>query len=289
MVRVAFALVLLAFAPSAVRACSTCTVGDPTLTVMGAEQPNDGRLRFSGALRWRTEREDDGTRLVERRLELGLAWSPVTRVTLSANVPLVSRRARFSNLAEERSFGLGDVDLRARLLLFRDRALAPRHLLAAVVGLELPTAIRTSGPFEDDPEQQPGTRTWDPIAGLTYGFFRAPFSLSTVAVVIAPLTEGVGRVRPGASARLSTRAQWQPWEVFGFALGVDARVDGREHTGGQRERASGGAIVYGSAGVVLAPTEEVVIDLRLSLPAWQALRGGHEEGAVVFVGVAIDA
>ncbi|MCB9633843.1 MAG: hypothetical protein H6721_17125 [Sandaracinus sp.] len=55
---------------------------------------------------------------------------------------------------------------------------------------------------------------------------------------------------------------------------MDARIDGREHTGGQRERASGGAIVYGSAGVVLAPTEEVVIDLRLSLPAWQALRGG---------------
>lgn len=86
-------LALLAFAMDA-RACSTCTVGDPTLTVMGAEQPTAGRLRFSSSLRWRRERVEQGHRLVERRLELGVAWSPIARVTLSVGVPIVSQIGR---------------------------------------------------------------------------------------------------------------------------------------------------------------------------------------------------
>ncbi len=275
--------------PSRARACSTCTVGDPTLTVMGAELPSAGRLRLSTALRWRTEREREGPRVVERRLELGVAWSPTSRLTLAFGAPLVSRRARYANLAEERSIGLGDLDLRARVVLFRDRPFAPRHLFAGVVGLELPTAWRSVGPHDDDPEQQPGSRTWDPLAGLTYGFFREPFSLAALAVLVAPVDEGIGGVRPGLALRGTLRAQWQPHAVFGVALGADLRVDGREHLEGQRVSESGGAILYGTAGVVIAPLDDVVIDLRLSLPVWQGLRGGHDEGVVAFAGVTIDA
>ena len=271
-----------------VRACSTCTVGDPTLTVMGAEQPTDGRLRFSSSLRWRRERVLQGHTLVERRVELGVAWSPIARVTLSVGVPVVSRRARFPNLAEERSLGLGDVDVRARVLLFRDRELAPRHLLAAVLGLELPTAVRSAGPYTDDPEHQSGTRTWDPIVGLTYGRFAGPWSVHALAVLLTPASEGVGRVRGGPSLRASLHAQWQPWSALGFALGLDGRVDGREHVDGARDDATGGATIYGGGGLVLAPREDVVLDLRIAAPLWQRLRGGHVEGWVAFVGATID-
>lgn len=280
-------LAILADTPAA-RACSTCTVGDPTLTVMGAEQPTDGRLRFSSSLRWRRERVEQGHALVERRVELGVAWSPIARVTLSVGVPVVSRRARFPNLAEERSLGFGDVDVRARVLLFRDRELAPRHLVAAVLGLELPTAVRSAGPYDDDPEHQPGTRSWDPIVGLTYGAFVGDWSLHALAVLLAPASEGVANVRGGPSLRGSLRAQWQPWRALGFALGLDGRVDGREHVDGARDDATGGAVVYGGAGVVLAPREDLVLDLRLAAPLWQRLRGGHVEGWVAFVGATID-
>lgn len=283
-------LVVLAIVADArpARACSTCTVGDPTLTVMGAEQPTDGRLRFSSSLRWRRERVEQGHALVERRVELGVAWSPIARVTFSVGVPIVSRRARFPNLAEERSLGLGDVDVRARVMLFRDRELAPRHLFAAVLGLELPTAVRSAGPYEDDPEHQPGTRSWDPIVGLTYGWFAGPWSMHALAVLLTPASEGVGGVRGGPSLRGSMRAQWQPWTVVGFALAIDGRVDGREHVDGVRDDATGGAVFYGGGGVVLAPSEDVVFDLRLSVPVWQRLRGGHVEGVVAFAGVTID-
>lgn len=280
-------IALLTHASSA-RACSTCTVGDPTLTVMGAEQPTDGRLRFSSSLRWRREHVAQGPTLVERRVELGVAWSPIARLTLSLGLPLVSRRARFPNLAEERSLGLGDVDLRARVLLFRDRELSPRHLFAAVMGLELPTAVRSAGPHDDDPEHQPGTRSWDPIVGLTYGHFAGAWSTHVLAVLLTPTSEGIADVRGGLSLRTSLRAQWQPWTVAGFALGTDVRIDGRERRESIRDDRTGGTVIYGTGGIVLAPTDDVVFDLRLSLPVWQRLRGGHVEGVVAFAGVTFD-
>lgn len=279
----------IALQPDAAHACSTCTVGDPTLTVMGAEQPTRGRLRLSAMLRWRRERVEDGPSLTERRLELGVAYAPVPRITFALGVPLVSRRARFANLAEERSLGLGDVELRVRATLFRDRELAPRHLLAGVVGVELPTAVRTSGPYRDDAEQQPGSRSWDPLVGVTYGLFAAPWSMHLVAVVVTPASEGVGAVRAGVSGRGSLRAQWQPRSSFGLALGLDGRVDAREHVDGLRVDESGGAILYGTFGVVASPGSDVVLDLRLSVPIWQRLRGGHVEGVVLLAGVAFDA
>ena len=47
MIRRSIILIGCLFAPPLAMACSTCMVGDPTLTLMGAEKPYEDRLRFS--------------------------------------------------------------------------------------------------------------------------------------------------------------------------------------------------------------------------------------------------
>jgi hypothetical protein len=114
---------------SAARACSTCTVGDPTITVLGTGQPYRNRLRFSVAGRQRRERigvAPERLELLEHRFELGVAWAATDRWVLSAMLPLTQQRVSYPNLAEERRFGLGDAELRARAVLYRDRQLTPR-------------------------------------------------------------------------------------------------------------------------------------------------------------------
>ena len=80
---------------SGASACGTCSVGDPTLTVVGFEQPKANRVRTSATLRHRNdsigETAVDKLTLSEQRLELAGAYSPTDRVSLSLMMPLVHR------------------------------------------------------------------------------------------------------------------------------------------------------------------------------------------------------
>ena len=79
----------------------------------------------------------------------------------------------------------------AERVLWRDRGFAPAHVLSGLVGLELPTAsdlARAEQLASDD--AQPGSRSWDPTAGLAYAFFGGAFSLQSAATPLPtrPLT-----------------------------------------------------------------------------------------------------
>lgn len=281
-------LVAAALPAQRARACGTCSVGDPTLTAFGAGLPARHRGRAVAALRTRRETVTEGAarlELRERRLELGLAWAPSDRWVLSALVPVVHQRVTWPNLAEERRWGLGDAALQARGVLWRDRGFAPAHVLSGLVGLELPTAsdlARAEQLASDD--AQPGSRSWDPTAGLAYAFFGGAFSLQSAATLLLPLSEGFGGRRPGPTLRLLALGQWQPHEVIGFRLGATARVDGRDRVDGARDARSGGALVKGTAGLLLAPHPRLLLEARASLPVWQERRGGHEDGFAMFLG-----
>ena len=73
-------------------------VGDPTLTVVGFEQPKANRVRTSAAVRHRSdsigETEVDRLTLSEQRMELAGAYSPTDRFSLSLMMPLVHRYLR---------------------------------------------------------------------------------------------------------------------------------------------------------------------------------------------------
>jgi len=275
---------------SPARACSTCTVGDPTITVLGTGQPYRNRLRFSVAGRQRRERigvAPERLELLEHRFELGVAWAATDRWVLSAMLPLTQQRVSYPNLARERRFGLGDAEFRARAVLYRDRALAPRHLLSALVGLELPTGTAIpDGGGQTNFDLQTGSGSVDPIAGLLYSHFAAPHSLHLMASVVVP-TPGRYDVRGGTSGRALVRYQWQPG-AFGLVLGADGRLDGMDRIDGVADRDSGGAILWLSGGAVARAGSDLVFRFVVSVPVVQGLRGGHEEGVALLGTVVLD-
>ncbi len=283
--------------PGAAAACATCSVGDRTLTSMGAAQPYANRVRLSLTARHRYDAIGtegvDGLQLRELRLDLAAAYSPADWLTLSVLAPLVRRDVRFTNLARSVSWNLGDIELNVRGVLYRDRRFAPRHLVSAMAGLKAPTAPARRDPFGQllPLELQAGTGSWDPSLGVTHAFFADPWSTFISSILTLP-TAGFGGSRGGVSWRTVANVQLQPSDAFGIRAGAMLRVDAvaREtrQEGQGVEPDSGGAVVYATMGAVVSPATDVIIQANLAVPVVNALRGQHDEGLAVSLGVALD-
>ena len=288
---VAFVLPLGIAAEAA--ACGTCAVGDPTLTIVGFEQPAAHRVRTSLTMRHRQDRigdpEVDEMLLSEQRLEIAAAYSPTDRWVISVMMPVVHRLVTEVNLAESDIWAPGDLDLRARAVVYRDRKFAPRHLLAVTGGLELPTSsVETDANGDELPlEFQAGSRSWDPIAGVSYIFFSNPWSVFVSSTAIFP-TEGTAESTAGISFRQSANAQYQPLDFLGFRLGAEFRVDQPTMVAGERDPNSGGHITYANLGVIALPHPKVLLHITASIPVVQRLDGFHEESLAVAGGLVYD-
>ena len=265
-------------------------MGDPTLTIVGFEQPKGNRVRTSATLRHRNDRigepRVDELRLSEQRMELAGAYSPTDRVTLSLMMPLVHRMITEVNLAEANIWAPGDLELRARGVIWRDRKFAPRHLVSLIAGLEFPTSS-----IEYDVngvplplEFQPGTGSWDPIAGASYTMFSDPWSVYVSSVAIFPTT-GIANTRAGNSFRQTVLGQFQPWKFLAFQVGAEFRIDGPGYIAGVRDPNTGGHITYGTIGIVGMPHEKILMHMTAAIPMIQRLDGSHEEGFAFTAGL----
>jgi hypothetical protein len=140
-VLVASLVALVVLPIGAARACP-CQSGDPTLTGTSWGSTYAGRLRVGAEVRWYTE--GYGVRGVDRadvsdvRIEPSLAWSPTDWLVLSVVAPVAYRSVTHTNLAVEDHVGLADPEIRARFTLLRDRAIAPRNVLGASLGVDIP-------------------------------------------------------------------------------------------------------------------------------------------------------
>lgn len=284
------AIVAVSWSCAEAKACGTCGVGDPTLTIVGFEQPKAHRFRSSATVRHRNDRigdpDFDQLQLSEQRIEFGAAYSPIDRLTLSMMMPVVRRLVTAVNLAETDIWAPGDLDFRMRGVIFRDREFAPRHLLSLIAGLEFPTSsIERDGDGRPLPlEFQSGTGSWDPIAGASYAMFLDPWSLYVSSIAVFP-TEGVAETRAGNSFRQTVIAQFQPWSFLGFQVGAELRVDGPGFIEGLRDPNTGGHITYGTLGVVAMPHSSVLLHLTAAIPLVQRLDGAHEEGLGIIGGL----
>ena len=271
-------------------ACGTCAVGDPTLTIVGFEQPKSQRIRTSATLRHRSDQigEDDVDKLTlsEQRMELAGAYSPTDRVTLSLMMPLVHRLVTEVNLAEFDIWAPGDLDLRARGVIWRDRKFAPRHLVSLVAGLEFPTSsIEYDANGVPLPlEFQAGTGSWDPIAGASYTMFSDPWSVYVSSLGIFP-TKGIANTQAGMTFRQTVLGQFQPWTFLAFQVGAEFRIDGPGYIAGVRDPNTGGHITYGTFGLVGLPHEKIIIHATAAVPMIQRLDGSHEEGFAFTAGL----
>ncbi len=271
-------------------ACGTCAVGDPTLTIVGFEQPKSQRVRTSGTIRHRNDRigdaQVDQVRLAEQRMELAGAYSPSDRWTLSLMMPLVHRLVSAINLAQADIWAPGDLEFRARAVIWRDRKFAPRHLVSLIGGIEFPT-----GSIERDAEGVPlplefqaGTGSWDPIAGASYTMFNDPWSLYVSSVAIFP-TKGTADTRVGISYRQTALAQFQPWHFLAFQLGAELRLDEPSYISGVRDPNTGGHVTYGTFGLIGLPHEKVLLHFTTAVPMIQRLDGSHVEGLAITAGL----
>lgn len=288
----AFLATLVAAAPAA-RACSACECGDPTLTTMGSEKPFAGRLRLSLDVRYRTdhigEPSIDQLDIHEERADLAVSWAPLDWLLLAADLPLVHRQVSYVNLARQQVTGPGDVELRAKAFVFRDRHFSPRHLVAVQVGASLPTAplISDGRGMPLPSEAQLGTGGVSPLAGLSYGFFADPWSIYASAIGYLPTGSRAG-LEPGASLRSTVAAQVQVCTWMATRLGIDTRLDAHSLEGGMDDPDSGGFIAYLSPEVVLSPAMDLVVSAAVRVPVANALRGAHREGLIAQLAVTRD-
>lgn len=283
---------VLAGAASRAEACAACGCGDPTLTSMGAEIPYEGRLRASLEARVRTdavgEEGVDRIDMVEGRLEGSVAWAPDPRFMAQVMVPFLHREVTYVNLAERTTTGLGDVELRGRFVLFRDRPFGPRHLVATSVGLGLPTTPEVVVDGEPLPvELQPGTGAFVPILGLAYATFRGDTSVYTSAHAYFPLSIRPGG-RPGSSLRGSASVQQQLAEWIGIRGGVDVRLDARATEDGRPEEDSGGFVGFLSPEVLVQPVTDLLFVASVRIPTVNLLVGDHDEGVIASLAAAVD-
>lgn len=130
---VAVALLATGGAPSTVAACASCGCGDPTLTAMGVEKPFKNRIRLALEERVSAHTDEEG-RTILARTTLAAAWSPSAWVTLGAALPVPSGELRPTSGPLRRFGGLGDLEVYARPLVFRERRFSPRHLLSLLAG-----------------------------------------------------------------------------------------------------------------------------------------------------------
>ncbi len=259
---------------------------------MGSEQPFVGRLRLAATLR--TRQEDTGQvgvdlyRLSEQVLSFSAAYAPADDVTLALTVPVVRRQGTAVNLAQDTASGLGDVDIRARWALYRDRLFSPRHLLGLVGGLELPTGVAWARPQTMPLDILPGGASLDMAFGGFYAFFRHPTSLFISTEVLVP-TWTRDDLAPGLALRTALAGQLQPNETWGGRLVLELRADRPAKIEGLLDEDTGGIMTMGGMDLVWSPLTDWVLQAGFRHPLWHQMRGDHREGWVLQAAVVVDA
>lgn len=274
-------------------ACSTCGCGDPTLTTLGAEKPYPWRVRAAVGAQYRTDSVGqegvDQVRLRELRTDAYVAVAPSSRLFLQVGVPLVTRSVETVSGAKTNATGLGDIELRVKPFVLQDRDFQPRHLLAFLGGLKIPTAPRQRGADGTllPVEVQPGTGSLDPILGASYAFFALPWSFYGSLTFTAPAWSR-DALRASPSLRTATVLQYQIVPALAVRAGIDTRIDGKAYENGVASRDSGGVIAFASPEIVVSPVTDWLAALAVRIPFANALVGSHSEGPLLALTLAHD-
>ena len=291
----ASALVLLSActASSTARACASCGCGDPTITGMGVEKPYKNRVRLSleerfGGHTAGTGDESDATWTL--RSSLFASWSPDSRFTVLAMAPLVATWIQTRSQPWQNATGLGDAEVSGRGVMFRDRSFSPRHLLSGLIGLKIPTGPRLHDdagyPFAED--DQPGSGSWDPFAGLSYGYFGEKISVFSSGSY-RYTTTGRRGYKHGQSVGGTAGVQFQPIGVVALSLAADFRWAAADRLpGGIDAPNTGGAMLALTPAITIAPVERWLIRLAVQIHVADWLYGNQTESHAVMLSTVVD-
>lgn len=287
---------LIALAPGRAQACAACGCGDQTLTATGTEKPYKNRVRVALEERAGAFSSGDAQSGVESgwtlRSALSLSWVPHERVALAATLPWIASWTH-ENGDSHNPNGLGDLELATRVVLFRERRFAPRHLLWGLAGLKAPTGPRAydSGghPYGDD--IQPGSGSWDPFFGATYGWFgdRVAVFASASYRLTTPNTRGYRR---GSLLGATVAVQYQPVSWFAARLGLDGGWLQSDTIYGGKVGNSGGVLLDLAPSLLFMPVMDLLVRVAADVPMtpngfiWAD--GTQHHWPVVIVSIAYD-
>lgn len=283
----------MAMVPARARACAVCNCGDPTLTAVGVEQPYRNRVRAGIEERYGSHNQGDGAAgesLQLVRSALFGAWSPHKRVTIGLLVPWMTTWMT-TNGHGALINGLGDMELSARALLFRDRSFGAHHLLWATAGLKTPTAprLRDDGGYPYPDDDQPGSGSWDPFVGASYAWYSGDLFSAYLSASYRYTTEGWHGYRRGMQFGWNAAVQAQPWTWGAFQLLADgnwAAAD-RLASGGAMPN-TGGTVVRVGAGFVVSPRTDLMVRAAVEVPVIQAFEGKQSDGVQLLASLVWD-
>jgi hypothetical protein len=234
---------------------------------------------------------------------LGVAYGVSDRLTISAQLPYVRR----DGLREGEHSHSGGVTTNAVVPLgsvsgFGDASILAKYSLAGgalalIGGIKVPTGGTHSRDLSGErleTEHQPGTGSWDPIAGAALG---VPLGWAKVDASVLYQFAGKGAQatqlgdRLQAGVALSHRFgppehhhdegehehHHASWDVF---ASTSLEWEGRQTIAGAAEQESGGTTVWLTPGVRYNSASEFSLAAAVGLPLWQDIRASHPDNRV---------
>ena len=237
---------------------------------------------------------------------LGFAYGITDKLTLSAELPYVVRNnlragehSHSGGVSHNEVEQLGDVTGIGDLSLIAKARVLDAHpfKLALIGGLKMPTGsthrIGDNGE-RLEVEHQPGTGSWDPLAGAA-----ASVELGTLNIGASLLYQWSGkgaldtRLGDRAQGGLSLSRHFGPdehhdeageaphghasWDLFADLTG---EWEGRERVAGEVEPDSGGKAVWLSPGARFTSASGWSVAGSVGVPLWQDIRPSHPENSV---------
>jgi len=273
-------------------ACSTCMVGDPTLTLMGTEKPYAGRLRLS--LDYFSRDEEIGVEgfnkrtIDDQRIRLDIAYAPTRRIMLGLRIPYVNRTLESFNLETQESKALGDARLTAKFFL-QQKDSFQTHMYGILAGIRFPTASEQSSngiPLEFDAQPGIGAAVFN--AGAWYSYFNFPWLVHLSGTYHYMPNEGFQGFRAGDALVTTLGMQYATDFNLAFQLAYDSRYSQKDTFFEIDDPDSGGYIGYISPGLVYSIKTDLLFFASVKLPVVENLNGNHEEGAIINFGVTYD-
>lgn len=272
-------------------ACSTCMVGDPTQTLMGAEKPFENRLRFSVDMMARDESVGEvgvnRNDVDELRTTFSAAWAPNRRMMLSVAVPLLDKQLESVTLAQEDVQALGDTTISVKTYM-QEKESFVKDMYGLLGGVRLPTAseqVVNGTPLNFD--VQPGTGATTFNVGGWYAHYRFPWLFyASTAYHIA--SEGDQQFQAGDAMVLNLSTQYALDHKLSFPVSLEARWSDYDSFAGVREDDSGGVLAYIAPGVIYTLKSDLLLNFAVKIPVIEELNGFHEEGTIITFGITYD-
>ena len=298
----------LLLAASAARA-SCCIFEDPLLAI-GDVAARSGHLRLAlEAETLSSTAAMDGHAGMEMSesirqsaLRAIAVYSPRERLNLVAAVPLERREWRIDGRGTPadpaRLTGLGDIDVGARIAVWRRVAFVPDRKRIAVtrvqaVALSAGTSLPTgeSGARADgvrlEEHAQLGTGAWGPYAGLVYQRQREPWALAVSASGRLRTRNAHGH-RFGTAALANVQLEHDLLARVTGGVGADVRWGAPDVQSGHRVANTGGLLVSAAPSLSIGLADRVRVRVRAQLPVVQRLRGEQRADVSLVAGVSWD-